>query len=206
MTPALSEFRLIEDSVGNITPDSLSTFSLKTTAPTDLWRKPPSLDVSNAPTYTAGVKLGEFRRARVTVSAQWTRQYDQGGLVLLLPSKDKAPPRWVKTGIEFYNDRTNLSTVAADRAADWSLVPLRASNVVVEIEREEKAGVLGPGLWVYFYDEGKRHAVREITWVFDGSVADEEEVRVGAYVARPTADKNDEDGLLVVEFQDLVIE
>jgi Protein of unknown function (DUF1349) len=51
---------------------------------TDLWRKPP-IDSFNAPSITTCIKARSFKSAHVTVSADWTRLYDQGGLVLIWP-------------------------------------------------------------------------------------------------------------------------
>lgn len=123
-----------------------------------------------------------------------------------MPAKGRALPRWVKTGIEFHDERPNLSTVAAREAADWSLVPLTNTSVTVEIERENVDGVLGSSLWVYLYEGGKRTGVREVTWVWDGLVKDEDVVQVGVYTARPTADPKDKDGVLKAHFNDLTIE
>lgn len=206
MAPNVSQFRLDADSSHTAPPTTLSAFHISAIAPTDLWRKLPSLDVHNVPTYTTDVKFGQFRRARVTVSAEWKRLYDQGGLIFLMPAKGDALPRWVKTGIEFHDERPNLSTVAAKEGADWSLVPLTNTSVTLEIEREIKDGVLGPSLWIYFYEGEKRTAVREITWVWDGSVADDDVVKVGAYSARPTEDPSDRKGTLKVDFTELTIE
>lgn len=92
------------------------------------------------------------------------------------------PCQWVKTGIEFVDGNCNISTVAADDWADWSLVPMHddgLNKVTVEIERK------GVSLWVYMVENGIRRAIREITWVFQ-DVEEDEEVHIGCYVARPT--------------------
>ena len=128
----------------------------------------------------------------------------------------KEKPKWLKAGIEFADERANLSTVAATEWADWSLLPLATSHsgdgktetkssgstlceCTLEIERErvDPNGFTGLGsrssLWVYLItktSEGKeeRTAVREVTWGFaDAQEGDEEtKLQIGVYTARPT--------------------
>jgi regulation of enolase protein 1 (concanavalin A-like superfamily) len=123
------------------------------------------------------------------VSASWSRLYDQGGLIFVLrDGTDTLDQKWVKTGIEFYNGAAYVSTVAADRWADWSLVQvgIREGKVTLEIEREEKDDTL----WIFVVDEeGKRVPVREVTWVL--SEPEERECWVGVYTAMPKADGRD---------------
>jgi len=178
---------------------------LKAAAPTDIWRKPPSLDVANAPTQIWHFPSETFRRARVTVTAAWSRLYDQGGIYVAfttLPGKGTSEGKrcWLKTGIEFYNDQANLSTVAAREWADWSLLPLPSNSVTIEIERE--AGGTGPSLWVYLVDGEKRTAVREVTWAFEL----EGDIDVGVYAARPTEVDGEDGEQLVVTFDNFEIE
>ncbi|KAI9805557.1 MAG: hypothetical protein M1825_000808 [Sarcosagium campestre] len=206
------------------------TFTLTAPPETDIWRKPPSTYSFTAPTLTTSIPLRSFRRARVTVSARWSTLYHQGGLLLVLPpsssssasdnnakapitSVDARTARWVKTGVEYHDERPNLSTVAADAWADWSLLPLPSASrgggggggekVTVEIEREVRnGGNLGPSLWVYLVGaEGGRTALREVSWVFaDGDLAGD--LLVGVYAANPTRAAEQ----LEVKFQNLVIE
>jgi len=53
------------------------SFTLATTPGTDIWRKPPTLDSFNAPILYDVVELAKFRRARVTVRAEWKTLFDQ---------------------------------------------------------------------------------------------------------------------------------
>jgi len=41
--------------------------------------------------------------------------------------------KWVKTGIEFTHGKPHVSTVACDRWADWSLLPMEGEKVTVSI-------------------------------------------------------------------------
>ncbi|KAG8899878.1 hypothetical protein FRB99_006396 [Tulasnella sp. 403] len=195
-----------------------SSFQLRAPPVTDLWRKPaagshPPVDSRNAPSLVTAVSVNDFRAAQVTVEADWTRLYDQGGLVLYLPkpsgAQDKEP--WLKTGIEFYGNRANLSTVAtaARATSDWSLVPLDGgtAKATVRVEREIHDGQPGPSLWVYLIGpDGQKNPVREVTWVFENSAAGGD-LQVGAYAARPTKAGNEDDvEELIVHFSALSVE
>jgi hypothetical protein len=58
---------------------------------TDLWRKPPA-EKFNVTSLMTKMKTGRFISARVTVSASWSRLYDQAGLLLLWPSEGMSGP------------------------------------------------------------------------------------------------------------------
>ena len=101
----------------HVVPDSLTgyigtgkPFTLLTPSDTDIWRKPPSRDVFNAPHLLTSVHVSSFHRARVTVTADWVRQYDQGGLLFLPPQKGAFRP-WIKSGIEFHDEEVDGSQV-----------------------------------------------------------------------------------------------
>lgn len=75
------------------------------------------------------IRSSSFKSARVSASGEWNTLYDQGGLVLVFPPKKPGTQkRWIKTGIEFYNNKPKMSVVAADEWADWSLLPLSAGD------------------------------------------------------------------------------
>lgn len=123
---------------------------------------------------------------------------------------ERAQKRWVKAGIEFYDGKPMMSVVAADRWADWSLLPLEAGEdekegkmtVVVEREREED-GEFGSVLRVLKVGrDGKRTPIREVTWAFHD--ADEEaEMWVGMFGAKPTESEVEE---LVVRLEGFEVE
>ncbi|KAI1406057.1 hypothetical protein F4819DRAFT_481875 [Hypoxylon fuscum] len=183
-----------------------ASFTLEAAPGTDIWRKPPTTDIWNAPiSRTSSGPLKKFQSARVTFWADWTERYDQAGL-LLVPKRVSAsavspPDKWIKTGVEFYFGRPQLSTVGCDRFADWSVGPLAltpgeaepaaAGGVTIEIVREGDEH--GKSFWVYrlvLDAEGQvkeKIPLREICWV----LADEDEnggdwlLDVSPLVARP---------------------
>ncbi|KAI0118687.1 hypothetical protein GGR51DRAFT_554376 [Nemania sp. FL0031] len=149
--------------------------------------------------------LKKFRSARVTFWAPWTERYDQAGLVFVPRRAATSPPttggqapeKWLKTGIEYYLDQPQLSTVCCDRWADWSVSPLSrpvdpARGVTLEAVRESDEN--GKSVWIYqlVLDEAgevvERLALREVCWI----LADEDEddgqawvLDISPLVARP---------------------
>ncbi|CAG7555612.1 unnamed protein product [Fusarium equiseti] len=197
------------------------TFSLEAPAGTDIWRKPPTTDVWNVPiTRTSSGLLSKFQSANVTFWADWTERYDQAGLVLGLrrasvPTKPEDPAqKWVKTGVEYYLGKPQLSTVGCDIWADWSVTAISdtvdpAKGVTLMVVRESDEN--GKSAWVYRLikdDDGnvkEKIPLREICWIF----ADEHENRgeewildISPLVARPASNATSP---LKVDFMDFSV-
>ena len=140
-------------------PSNTPSLQLTTPSGTDLWRKPPSVDSTSAPSSLhPPIPLSSFKSAQVTITAPWVRRYDQGGLVLYLPDRS-----WVKTGIEFEHGRTNVGTVATpgNGYSDWSLLPIDGEEATIRVEREGD----GPSLLVFWIRGEQKDMIREVTWV-----------------------------------------
>lgn len=221
-----SRYRLIHASPAAPVPGSIVSFDLLSPPGTDLWRLPPpvSTNANNAPSFIRSAKTASFISAQATVSANWTRLYDQGGLVFYFSNG-----AWIKTGIEYYGGRANLGTVATHTSAtsDWSLVPLEngATSVTVLVERGKKVvGTAATSLWIYLVSpSGEKLAVREVTWVsplqpklpasaavhlphpFQALADVGDSFEIGAYVARPTKNGDDDTEELTVHFTDLEV-
>ncbi|KAJ1335566.1 hypothetical protein MN608_02306 [Microdochium nivale] len=203
-------------------------FTLEAQPNTDIWRKPPSTDVFNAPiTRTQPGLLKKFKSARITFWADWTERYDQAGLVLTLnrasssSSSSKqaegaasSPERWVKTGIEYYQGHPQLSAVGCDRWADWHVSPLAKKSadgtVTLEVVRESDEN--GKSIWIYqlvLDGEGKvteKQPMREICWI----LADEDEgegkewrLEISPLLCRPSSGTSE---VLKVDFSDFIVE
>ncbi|KAH8702568.1 hypothetical protein BGW36DRAFT_373098 [Talaromyces proteolyticus] len=200
-----------------IIPSPEGVFSFSVPAKTDIWRKPPTLDVFSAPVAYRKIPIQQFRRARVTVSGDWRTLYDQGGLVIILPQSQhgydtsNTHKRWVKAGVEFHDNSPKVSVVSADSWADWSLLPVGKSDteqddaITIVCEREcNSDGTFGAGLHVYLagVNGEKKIMIREVTWPFFG-VGEDDTVDVGIYAARPTPDERES---LTVKLKDFVIE
>ncbi|KAJ4989201.1 hypothetical protein SVAN01_05280 [Stagonosporopsis vannaccii] len=198
---------------------NMTTEPFKISSPpgTDIWRKPPSTNVMNAPTHPDRLptyELDKFQGVRLTFAlppAAQLRQYDQAGLLLRFtkPGLPDHEEKWIKTGIEFYYGKPYISTVSCDTWADWSIVPMpdftdNSTRPSATIEARREQDDLGKSLWVYWIVKdscGKdieRRPLREVNWVF----AEEKgwSVGLGAYVARPTLQGGQEE--LQAEFKD----
>lgn len=146
--------------------------------------------------------LSEFKRARVTLTANLTGLYSQGGLVMLIYYAD-GRRKWIKTGIEILRGQQMISTVGKDEWPDWSPGFLitkekEGSEVTIELARDE----LNLSIFEVECGEGweKRNVIREMTWGLAGDGT--EKCRVGVYAAKPGDTGED----LVVDFKGLVVE
>ena len=179
------------------------TITIRALPGTDLWRKPPSIDVDNAPTFliSSPIDIHKFQSARVTVSANWNTLFDQGGLVLFIP--DENTTKWIKMGIEYFVRGPHVMTVGTTRWSDASVIPLgkeKGGKLTVQVEREVEDGQKLECLLVYIIDEetGEKIAIREVNWWFRHDILDQENSKVtldsednrrlliGVYAARPT--------------------
>jgi uncharacterized protein len=182
-------------------PDTSGSFEITASPGTDIWDKPPSTHSFNAPILYQTRTKETFKSARVTITADWKDQYDQGGLALVIKSQDRG--RWVKTGIEFLDGIPLVGTVAKDEWSDWSLRPLLAETLSVEhVAVVEIENAADGSLWVWLVSEGgKRLPLREVTWW--GALPKDTEIWIGPYAAKPAP--NGEKGDLVVKFENLEI-
>jgi regulation of enolase protein 1 (concanavalin A-like superfamily) len=181
-------------------------FTITTPPATDLWRPDPKPTNDNftAPFVYRSIKASEFTNISVTVSADWTTRYDQGGIAIIFPQPK--PRKWIKTGIEVENGAPQFGTVGTYAFSDWSLSPVTPQNATTArflVERD------GSELWVYALDlqnPEARYPLREVTWAFLEDRADDDvELWVGVYAAKPTYSPADQTQDLKVLFRDLVI-
>lgn len=179
-------------------PDVSRDFTITCPKGTDIYDKPPNTHRFDAPVLYTSTTASKFRSASVTISADWTFKYDQGGLCLVLNLKN-GMRKWIKAGIEFLEDTPLISVVTKDRWADWSLRPLldpKLRSARIQVENT------GDGnLWVYVVgDDGRKHPVREVTWW--GELDADTEVLVGPAAAKPSTESGD----LLVSFSDLKLD
>ena len=173
--------------ISSISQNKMSLKILKAKPDTDIWRKPPSTNAFNATTnLRSPIKVSQFRRAALTVSASWRHLYDQGGLLLILKGP-QSETKWLKVGIEYYENKPYVSTVGCDAWADWSIFPLTSNEASIEVRREED--INGKGLWCYLLrrDENgqitSRQPLREVAWFF--AETENWQMEIGEYAARP---------------------
>ncbi|CAI7656395.1 unnamed protein product [Penicillium manginii] len=156
------------------------TFTVTAQPSTDAWSNPPNTERFNAPILHRDMPLLAFQRVQVTIHANLTQKYDQGGLIMVVKGEDGSR-KWVKAGLELVND---------------AAVPPGCKSVTLEMIREK-----GDTLWIYLLDGTRRIPQREITWIFQGK--ETEECLVGVYAARPSKESGDD---LDVQFEGLTID
>lgn len=179
--------------------DLPASFSIKAPPSSDVWAKPPATYRFNAPILYESLPLKSFKRARVSIVAEWKVLYDQGGLIFVIGAQgDEAQRQWIKCGIEFTNNKPHISVVAKDRWADWSLTELPSGGQAATLELERDAENT---LWVYLVKGASRVPLREVTWAFEKE--ETAECWIGSYAARPASSPTDD---LVVDFRDFIVE
>ena len=95
-----------------------STLSMFVTPKTDFWRETHyGFTVDDGPFYYANLG-GEFE-VNVKITGAYRNRFDQMGLMIRIDEKN-----WVKTGVEYVNEKINLSTVVTVEKSDWSMVEL----------------------------------------------------------------------------------
>jgi len=209
-------------------PEWMGSFTLWASPNTDLWRKTPARDTYTAPILYQRLRC-RFTSAEVTICADWKLEWDQAGLVIFtgappgpsgpaVTGNNGAPPpyslpssKWVKVGLEFYDESFNaMSVCATSDGADWSrntLPSQQGANLRVKLER------MGHALWVHYEDQRLGwKKIREISWFFWN--VEDKSVWVGVYASRPANPPVmqyeqgrgwDFDRNLCVEFEDLEI-
>ncbi|MEM9327175.1 MAG: DUF1349 domain-containing protein [Bacteroidota bacterium] len=108
-----------------------NTVQLFVTPKTDFWRKTHyGFVVDDGPFYYKMLG-GEFETS-VQIEGDYQTRYDQMGLMI---RKDETT--WIKTGIEFVNDRLNLSAVVTHERSDWSIIelPIQPNSIRVKAVR-----------------------------------------------------------------------
>jgi regulation of enolase protein 1 (concanavalin A-like superfamily) len=84
---------------------------------TDFWRKTEYGFIRDDGHFAHRSVMGDFT-AEVTFVGKYHTLYDQAGLMLRLDAI-----RWIKTGIEYVDERMNFSTVVTNDTSDWSFIP-----------------------------------------------------------------------------------
>jgi len=96
-----------------------SSLSMFVTPNTDFWRKTHyGFTVDDGPFCYLNVG-GEFE-ATVKITGEYKSRFDQMGLMIRKDEKN-----WIKTGVEFVNEKINLSAVVTLKRSDWSVIELK---------------------------------------------------------------------------------
>jgi len=95
-----------------------SSLAMFVTPFTDFWRKTYyGFTVDDGPFYYLNVG-GEFE-AKVKITGDYQTRFDQMGLMIRKDEKN-----WIKTGVEFVDEKINISAVVTLKQSDWSVLEL----------------------------------------------------------------------------------
>jgi len=107
---------------------SENAMSMFVTPKTDFWRKTHyGFTVDDGPFYYASLG-GEFQ-LKVKIKGAYESRYDQMGIMVRIDEKT-----WIKTGVEYVNNKINLSAVVTHNHSDWSIVELEQKPDAVWLE------------------------------------------------------------------------
>jgi len=96
-----------------------SSLSMFVTPNTDFWRKTHyGFNVDDGP--FCYLRIGGEFEAIAKITGQYKSRFDQMGLMVRIDEKN-----WIKTGVEFVNEKINLSAVVTHEKSDWSVIELR---------------------------------------------------------------------------------
>lgn len=135
--------------------------------------------------------VDSFVRAVITFEACYARQFDQAGILLKFSKPATGERKWIKSGVELFDNRARLSTVCTDNYSDWSVSDaprgdeIRAGARRVTVSVERNVDETGQSLWVYHVEGGGKTPLREINWPYGTATAAHGwELQVAATVAR----------------------
>jgi uncharacterized protein len=98
------------------------------TPKTDFWRKTHyGFTVDEGPFFYEMIS-GEFE-VKVKITGDYKVRFDQMGLMVRIDEQN-----WIKTGIEFVEEKINLSAVVTIDKSDWSVIELPTNSDFVWIK------------------------------------------------------------------------
>ena len=144
-----------EPQTWNITSPSVITMQVP--AQTDYWRITHyGFTVDDAPFYYATYG-GEFE-VKVKITGNYVTQFDQMGLMLRIDHEN-----WIKAGVEFVNNKQNVSTVVTHKTSDWSVVELDSAPKSIWMKAVRRLDAVE----VFYSLDNKKYTMLRTCWLQD---------------------------------------
>jgi regulation of enolase protein 1 (concanavalin A-like superfamily) len=112
------------------------TVQMQSGPKTDFWRVTHSGVVEDSGHFYYQRQAGDFE-AEVKISGDYNALYDQAGLMVRV---DEA--HWIKTGIEFIDNRQHVSAVVTREYSDWSVVALPDNPAVLWLRLQRRGATI----------------------------------------------------------------
>lgn len=147
-----------------------NTLNMQVTPKSDYWRiSHYGFTVDDAPFYYATYG-GEFE-AKVKIIGDYKTRFDQMGLMLRIDQE-----RWIKVGVEFVDNKFNISAVVTNKKSDWSVIELDKTPSFVWIKAVRRLDAIE---LFYSYDDKNYIMIRNAPF------QDNIPVMVGVMAASP---------------------
>lgn len=150
-----------------------NVLSMFVTPKTDFWRETHYGFVVDDGPFCYQTFGGAFE-ATVKISGQYKSRFDQMGLMLRIDHET-----WIKTGIEYLDDRCNISAVVTHRQSDWSMMEPDADTTTVWI----RAVRLGDTVSLYYSTDNVQYIMIRMAYF-----PQHQPVMVGMVAASPDGD------------------
>ncbi len=150
-----------------------NTLNMQVTPKSDYWRVSHyGFTVDDAPFYYATYG-GEFE-VKVKITGDYKNRFDQMGLMLRIDQE-----RWIKAGIEFVDNKFNVSAVVTNKKSDWSVIQLDKTPSFIWIKAVRRLDAVE---FFYSYDDKSYIMIR------NAPLQDNVPVMVGLMAASPDGD------------------
>ncbi len=144
--------------------------ALSVTPHSDYWRiSHYGFTVDDAPFYYATYG-GEFE-AKVRISGDYKTRFDQAGLMIRIDHEN-----YIKAGIEFVDNRYNISVVVTHHTSDWSVIALDTTPSHIWIKAVRRLDAVE----IFYSFDDKEYTMIRNAWLQDNTPA-----KVGMMAACP---------------------
>ncbi|NIG56647.1 DUF1349 domain-containing protein [Chitinophaga sp. Cy-1792] len=150
-----------------------NALSMSVTPQTDYWRiSHYGFTVDDAPFYYATYG-GEFE-VKVKLTGAYKSRFDQMGLMIRADQEN-----YIKTGIEFYDGKFNVSTVVTHHTSDWSVLPLEKTPPFIWVKAVRRLDAIE----IYYSYDDKNYIMTR-----NAPMKDNQPLMVGLMAASPDGD------------------